>query len=232
MKEVPAVVSSSSFAPTRSSSSEFGSEETETKVKSVSPGIVYLGEGTSKELVTLAKEQDVDVLAVFDVRVSELRNGTKKNDTGLRIVNVRTGKDAIKTNPVNNIKVYLARQELKEGQDDPVDLMIDQLFKYADENYKVNDLPELTPEQAKSLVGKLISSKPENPLRALAEIRYYHIKQLLTDEELVLAYQKMIGDDEGTKLATGTDEVKKDTIRRYTPGDRGKSKQKTGPIFR
>jgi hypothetical protein len=54
-------------------------------------------------------------------------------------------------------------------------------------------------------------------LPVLVEIHYYEARKLITTEQLVQAYQRLLGDGPGAKLATGTADQRKDVIDRWLP---------------
>lgn len=180
------------------------------------PGVTMVGLGAVKDLLERANQRNLDLLIVFDVDVTRLRTGTERNETTVSIYLVGSGKQIRSAKPTNNIKVYTDRQDLRDKSKDPVELIIDDLLVgFADEHFKAQVLPDLKPDQALHRVSSLVASAYENPLPVLAEIRYYHTHKLITDDELKGAYQKLIGDEAGEKLATGSTEEKKQAIAKW-----------------
>ena len=119
-----------------------------------------------RKLLEAASEENLDLLLVIEVKVSVLlRTGAERNETSLKLYTVSDGKNVKTAKSINNIAVYIAREGAKNGDDDPVDVMIDQILSdFADEQFKLQDLPKLDAEKAKNRVRALIASKYDNPL--------------------------------------------------------------------
>jgi hypothetical protein len=64
-------------------------------------------------------------------------------------------------------------------------------------------MPELTPENVKRRMADLTGKKPDDLLTALAEVRYYHAKKLLSDDETMLALQNWVDLDTAGALVSG-----------------------------
>ncbi len=185
------------------------------------PGITYLQVGTERELLKDAEELNLDVMVVFLVKVIETksRSSTTKdslNQTSMKVYTVADGREVFATSEVNSLKVYMAR--VKNTEPDPVDVMVDEFFEFADKNFKVRPLPDLTFEAAKPRLSSLISSPLENPLPAMAELRYYHFSKVIDDEQFKVGIQRLTGDENAAaKLATGTLEEKQEALERWLP---------------
>jgi hypothetical protein len=63
----------------------------------------------------------------------------------------------------------------------------------------------------------LTASEPENPLPLLAEIRFYRSRDLITDEDVAAAFTKIVGEEVGKKLTSGTEDERKETLQEWLP---------------
>ena len=78
-------------------------------------------------------------------------------------------------------------------------------------------MPAISPEAAQRRATSLAKKQMENPLPALAELRYYHWKKLLTVEQLVDHYVEVVGAIDGQRLATGDEKQRGYIVRRFVP---------------
>ncbi len=172
-------------------------------------GIAMLGEGTPKELLEAAEDQGLDVLVVFEVNIKEnYKTGLITNETRMVVYSVKKGKEIYKSKDINNIKVQIARAEGMSDDEDIVEDTFDKMFTALGDDPEsgltVRDIPEaLTPENVKGYVAALISSEQFDRLPVLAEIKFFHHRGLITDEMLTKAFQHVLGELEGAKLAEG-----------------------------
>jgi hypothetical protein len=178
-------------------------------VQSLAAGIVMLGEGTSKELLEAAEDQGLDVLVLFDVNIKKnYKTGLVTNETKMVVYDVKKAKGFYKCKGINNVKVQIARKEGMGDDEDIVEAAFEKMFTALDENQetglKMKDIPDaLTPDNVKSYVTGLISSEQFDRLPVLAEIKFFHHRGLITDEMLTKAFQHVLGELDGAKLAEG-----------------------------
>jgi hypothetical protein len=177
-------------------------------VQSLGAGIVMLGEGTAKELLEAAEDQGVDVLVLFDVNIKKnYKTGIVTNETKMIVYDVNKGEDLYKSKGINNVKVQIARKEEKE-EEDLVEAAFEKMFTALDEDketgLRVTEIPDaLTPENVKGYVSSLLTSEQFDRLPLLAEIKFFHHRGLITDEMLTKAFQHVLGEMDGAKLAEG-----------------------------
>jgi hypothetical protein len=185
---------------------------------SLGTGIVMLGIVNAKDLRDKARKAGVDAVCVFNVLVTvNPRLGTIKNETTIRVHDLAQTRELYESKALNNIAVQIERVEKKEDQD-PVDKAVESLFKYVDENWKLGPLPAAL--QADNVLNRLravLAESHENPLAALAEARMYQTRGLLQDNHYLAACQKLVGEAEGTKLASGSREEKLAVIGKWLP---------------
>jgi hypothetical protein len=185
------------------------------------PGVVLVGLGKPKELQKKAQQAEVDVLCVFTVNVNySMRSGLVTNKTSIALYNTADAKPMYEGKELNNIQVQKQRAEQPDDPD-PVDKEMDKLFEYIDSHWKLGELPAgLQQEHVLNRLRTLISEPPSNPLPTLAEVRMYQTRGLLEDAHLLTAYQRLIGDQPGKLLATGSEEEKKQAIEEWLPKPR------------
>ena len=170
-----------------------------------------LGEGTVKELLEAAEDQGLDVMVLFDVNIKKnFKTGLVTNETKMVVYNVKKGDYFYKSKGINNVKVQIQRKE-DEDEEDLVEAAFDKMFTALDENsetgLRMKEIPDaLTPENVKSYVTGLLSSEQFDRLPVLAEIKFFHHRGLITDEMLTKAYQHVLGELDGAKLAEGKPE--------------------------
>jgi hypothetical protein len=106
-----------------------------------------------------------------------------------------------------------------KNQDDGVDKEVKRIFEYVDQKLVVSALPEFPPAIVKTKrVDVLISEKHDNLLPVLAEIRFYHRNKLLSDEDTIAAFAKLLGNDTDARtLLTGSEDERKSILQKWLP---------------
>lgn len=200
-----------------------GGEAAAGSAQQIAPGIVLLGKGELKELQEKASEQELDLLLIFDVKVESPapnpKTGLVTTNTSVDIYDVRKGKKVFVGKSVGNIEVQLAQEDPRFAANaDLVKERVDRLMEEIEAQYTMTELPEgLTPQNTLGRLTTLVSSPHENPLPALAEVRFYRARDLVSDEIMLKAYQRLAGDEAGETLATGTEQQRKQTLQRWLP---------------
>jgi hypothetical protein len=72
-------------------------------------------------------------------------------------------------------------------------------------------------ESVQNRLQAILAQSYDNPLAALAEVRMYQTRGLLHERQYVAACRKLVGEDEGAKLATGSRLEKDVVIRKWLP---------------
>jgi hypothetical protein len=190
------------------------------EAQSLLPGILFLGQGTSKDLRKKAEEAQVDLLCVFNVAVTlNPRLNRVINDTTILLRDPTQPKEIFRSKKLNNVQVQIGRAE-QSFETDPVDKEFADLFQVVDSKWRLGQLPPnlQTQEGVLNRLRALIGATHENPLPVLAEARMYHTRGLLQDHHLTIAYQKILAVDQlGTQLATGSEQQKKKVIEKWLP---------------
>jgi hypothetical protein len=164
-----------------------------------SASLTMLGKGELKELVHKAKTEGLDVVLYFKIRVvKSTRTGLVTNITEIKVIDVATEKEVFSLSPLKNTEMQKRRDAAtKNGEDDdPLEVEIDKLFQFADRQYRMLPVPQKTTDEILELRIKplvLSDQKPQNPLSALAEIRFLYSKQMVKKEHLPIAFKELLG---------------------------------------
>ena len=182
------------------------------------PGFAMLGLAPdSDEALALAAKEEVDLLLLAVIRAKVARSrGQKQTSLTLRILNVENGDELWTSKSLTDTRVIGAERAGKAAAD-PVGDLLDDLLKYVDGNLRLVDMPPISPEVAQRRAAILSGKQYENPLQALVELRYYEWKKLLTPEELSEHYAKIVGPQDGPRLATGTEQERQAIVQQWLP---------------
>lgn len=180
----------------------------EFKPQSLAPGVVFLGLGSSKELIARAKKEEVDALVIFAIKVEPL--ATKVNNTTrLALYEFTKGSKLGESRPLKATAVEVFRKENEKGTD-PVEELMQKFFTLVDNNFKLGDLPtSATPDKMILHAGKLAESKPGNKLPIMVAIAYYQDQGSLPADAIAAAYGKLTDETTGQQLVGSPDERKK-----------------------
>jgi hypothetical protein len=179
-----------------------------------------LGVVNPRDLREKAQAAGVDAVVAFNVVITpNPRLSHILNETAILLHDTMQAKELWESKKLNNIKIQLERADPKGGQD-PVDKEIEALFKKLDAEWHLVPLPAgLQAEHVLKRVERLEAETHDNPLPVLGEVRMYQTRGLLPDERLLAAYQKLIGQSEGSQLAKGSEEEKKKAIEQWLPSE-------------
>ena len=197
-----------------SGASQFPDSDT---MGSLTPGVMLIGEGSKAEMIERAKKQGLDVLALFQIRVTGGRNTTCT--TGLRFINVHTGEDIAKGKTLKTDDVEDARERSRDRRLDPVEAALDSVFKVGDEQIKASSLPAaLKPEHVENRLRDVIAREYADKLAITVEIISFNRKGLLDDEKSRNALDNLLGEGVGQKLMTGTIDERAAALSSMLPG--------------
>ena len=188
---------------------------TNTQTPMWQPGVVFLGEGPTSEMLDTAREHQIDLLLHFDVAIKETRGEAVKNVSRCRLLHVPTGKGLGISKGMDSFDVMQQAQAKRTNPQAYVDEQLANLLAIIDKQATVSEMPKLTAEIARRRVGTLLDSKS---LRTLAEIRLYQSQGLLQPEEVEQAFA-IIGGDEGLVMLYGDAERKREVARKWAQRD-------------
>ncbi|MFP6586578.1 MAG: hypothetical protein VB814_02970, partial [Pirellulaceae bacterium] len=104
----------------------------------------------------------------------------------------------------------------EEKKPDPLDTAIEKVIRRLDSGYKMRDMPELTIEIVNvNRLLPLVLDKPSNPLRALAEIMYYHQYELCLAEDRKDYFERLAEKDIAEKMLNGSKQEKLEAVDEY-----------------
>jgi hypothetical protein len=162
--------------------------------------VLVLGLTSTKPAVARAPEQSQITLRLWDVAAQKAIWESRKIQAG-------------KQQP-SGAKPPGKKAPKSKAPGDPATDLLEELMHYAETNLKLTEMPEITAEAAQKRAGWLSEQESSNPLPALLELRYYQWKQLLTPEETAGFFTKILGDQDGPKLATGSDRERLTVVER------------------
>jgi len=187
----------------------------------MSPSITFLGVGnTTRQIFILADEQQVDFILVMEVDVrSAARSDVESSDIRLELYDGRSHQtiSGYRSVKVNTIKLERARKD--PTLVNPLEEAIEAHEEYLDENCRLSPLPEMKPEHAAGRVQALQSGRYENPLPILTEIRYYYLKDLIPLNQLLAAFQQILGEQQGADLAAGKYDDRVEVLKPWLPDE-------------
>ncbi len=182
--------------------------------KSIIPGLHYLGVGSQSELADKAAKEGLHAVFYFDIECKPNRMGVIQNDTRVRLVTVGSNKVIAATSTLNNVKVERATLT---GSGNDVEKQVTSLMRRLDAAKKPDgkddpeiatklvDLPAISPKSAATQVKRIVDSKPKDLLAALVEIRLYHSKGFISDDDRSAAFQLLM-ESAGATLVSGSEE--------------------------
>jgi hypothetical protein len=187
-------------------------------------GIVNLGMGEVGAGRRNASKESVDVMIIAAVTAKIVRvrgNAQVQSTLTLRVIDVLRNETLWTSKPLSSsgAEKDQAAAEGPTTQAPPFARgLLRELFDYMDENLALVDMPPLTPEVVRERGASLAAAQYVNPLPTLLELRYYEFKKLLKPEEISTLFAKIVGADEGPRLATGPIEQRKEIVQRWLGG--------------
>ncbi len=176
--------------------------------------VAILGSGSQSRLVDQARNAGLDMVAVFELIVKSLGVGTKTETImRLRFVDVAIGEPLWVSGRLSDIKI---RAAMHEGRDLAGDF-VGKATAEIDQNFCLKPMPSLKPEHIQGRLATLAEEASDSPdsLPILVELRYYQAKQLLTPEQATPIYNKIVGDDKGSTLATGDGDQRRQVLNEW-----------------
>jgi hypothetical protein len=170
--------------------------------------VIWIGKADNKdELNKLVKDANIDVLVTYEISLTPSKVNTfVNNKTKLRITGTKKEEMLFVSSTLENRAVSQEREKEKKtskkgDDDDAVDREVNRAIEALDKICKVQPIPAaLTAEVVKRRIESLIAEKPEDPLPALVEARFYVAKGLLPQEDFYHAAETMLGGAEYAKL--------------------------------
>jgi hypothetical protein len=178
---------------------------------SLSPGVYFLAAAREGVLREAARREGVDVLVFVD-----WREIGKNWSADITLVDTARGQSLLELPRFDSGQIEKARTDpLAEN---PAAGAFRKLSDFLEQQLAPQPLPPaIEPRHVVSRLAVLAASKDDNPLRALAEMRYYRERGLADDTQLLLAYQALIGGQPGSELMLGDAAAKARALKPWLP---------------
>ncbi|MDX1929922.1 MAG: hypothetical protein SFV81_25570 [Pirellulaceae bacterium] len=183
----------------------------------VIPGMVYIGSSEKQaDLMKKAEERGVDLVVLFDVKVSPPNrlNGIVQNEAKVRVVSMK-GEPLARSNELLNTEVE--RALMRANGEDEVAKATEKFFAQFDSKVKIGDMPALKPEHAKARLVQVLANTKLGKLEKLFEVSLYHSMKLITDEDKLTACLIVMEGSEGESVANGRPEDKQAVLDALLP---------------
>ncbi|MCG8653723.1 MAG: hypothetical protein MI861_28045, partial [Pirellulales bacterium] len=178
------------------------------------PGILYLGQGSSGDMLPLAKQANVDLLIHFDVALKAGRGDSMQNISRCRLMLVSNKKLLGVSKAIDNREAAMLASSGRSDERKYVQDQLANLLAIVDRDIKTTSLPRLSPEMAKGRLAALMSGSSTPSLRKLAEVRLYQSMGLLDDSEVEVAFD-IIGGPEALMLLQGPEDERLKMARKW-----------------
>ena len=158
----------------------------------VAPGLVFVGEGSVKELLEKAEKEELDLLYIFQVEVAPVRRSRQpRNDTRIRLLRVGDGGSVAASRRLDSLAV---NRSIDRGDDKEVPAAIQALFRVFDDSPMLEPFPEaVTPKVlTERRLPALVAETDRSTLERLAEIKLYRLQDLLTAEDVEQAFTEIL----------------------------------------
>lgn len=168
------------------------------------PGMMYLGQGDSQANTLTARKAGLDLIVHFDV-VLKSRGEFTQNVCRCRLIHVPTGKSLGVSSSIDSLEfAKMNRSKGASGRDYVHDQLVN-FFAIIDRQTITSEMPSLTAEIAKKRVGSLLASGGGANLRTLAEVRLFQSQGLLTEDEVLTAFD-IVGGEEALQLVFASED--------------------------
>lgn len=189
-------------------------------VGTIVPGVMLVGQDKPDELIRRAREQSLDVLALFIVNAKQTKKGQRTSTTSLRFIDLR--KDDVepmyRSKQLKDINV----EEAFEDDRDLVAIEIDRAFKeFADKKgLKTDEMPRgLKTKHVKNRINKILAKDVPNPLPACVEVVGFFRLNLISKEFAATALNKLLDSDQGADLLSDSPEKRVAAIAEWLPAE-------------
>jgi hypothetical protein len=157
---------------------------------------------------------DVLIVGVLTGKAVKVRGRFQpQSNLAIRVVDVESNAVLLKVKPLNSPVAGVSPApddgDARTGLD-----MVSDVVRLFEEKLFLVDMPPVAPEEAQQRADALTEPAPAEPWAALAELRYYQSKNLLTPEQISGYFAKLLGDEDGPQLATGREGVQQQIVDR------------------
>jgi hypothetical protein len=179
------------------------------------PGMEFVGEGRSAEMIAKAKENGIDFLLHFEVIAKRYGRSTDvQTICRCQLVNVSNGKLLIMSKAMDNVEAMQLTRAGRGNNDEYVREQIAALWGMVDQHMLITELPPVTADIAKKRVAMLVAAPARDKLQSLAEVRMFESRGLLTPDEVVAVFD-IIGGDDAIQLLYAPIEERRQIVRSW-----------------
>ncbi|MCO8120955.1 hypothetical protein NHH03_04335 [Stieleria sp. TO1_6] len=182
------------------------------------PGIAFVGKGDADDMIANARKSGLDLLIHIDVLLKPLRGEFVQNICRCRLLHVPTGKSLGVSKPIDSLEAAQKAHAKGTASRDYVAEQLSNFLAIIDRSAVTTDLPTLTPEVASRRIGSILASGGGRNLRTLAEVRLFQSQQLLSDEEVIKAFD-IVGGDEALQMMYASEEERLRIVHKWAAGD-------------
>ncbi|MCA9138923.1 MAG: hypothetical protein KDB00_19260 [Planctomycetales bacterium] len=161
-------------------------------------GMTFLGQGDWQTNTVAARKAGLDIMLQVDVILKQ-RGEFTQNTCRCRLVHVPTGKSLGISKPIDSLEFAQMNRAKQTAARDYVHDQLQNFFEIIDKQTVTSELPTLTAEIAKKRIGSLLASGGGMNLRTLAEVRLFQSQGLLTEDEVLTAFD-IVGGEEAMQL--------------------------------
>jgi hypothetical protein len=172
--------------------------------------VIPLGIGTREELLAAARQAGADGVIVLELSRQVV---VRKSESLLKARVSDADGEPQWVSPQSLVSSRLAAQP--DSATDLVNSFVSELMNQIDVKYKLQAMPAVTAEQVKDRVDRLTKAKSADVLTALAELRYYQAKGLLSTDAATAAYRTWLSADGAKLLATGGRRMRRAAVQQW-----------------
>jgi hypothetical protein len=177
----------------------------------LAPGVSFLTVGRESLVRSVAEIEEVDLLVMVDWRES-----SRDWSVGLKLVDVARDKTLFTIPRLASAEIDKARSHPLAPN--PLTAALLELTEFLERQCTFSELPsQLQPRHAKQRCEQLAIAEETNPMRSLAEMRFYHELGMVDAPQLLKALQVKIGKDAGIELILGTADAKQQSLAPWLP---------------
>jgi hypothetical protein len=166
--------------------------------------VMSLGIGTATDLKDRAPRKAVDAYIMLTM-TRELAPVTRRPTYKwkVRVFDTRGEVDVWSSKSLSSTQIAAVREGIN-----PAEKWIGEIIANIDEQYRLQPMPPISAEAAKSRAESLAGASTPL-LERVIELRYYHAKKLITDTDLAAALDTILGRGKGAEFVTGDEATRR-----------------------
>jgi hypothetical protein len=158
--------------------------------------VAILKPGGPADLLVSARRRGLDLLFALDVVPPGLPNPKPAEAVRVSLIDVLEGQ---------TLSTWYASAATEGGKGDPAAGIAAEIFKFADTNLALVEIPWLIADKVTSRMRVLAGMTPklQNSAAALVEVRLYQVKRFLQPDKATPLYEAILGRGRGPAMSTG-----------------------------